>query len=194
MTDTVKNQLQHILNLSTINHSLEILKEESVKNAHIYCKINQLSGQVTGPLIELYLKEKYNMIKNNASLCIGDLQHNNVNIEVKASNGGKNNNKFNYVQLRMNHDCEYLLTAYYISQKNIDTMGELFIFKIKKETLRELILQHGGYAHGTVAQLGRITIQDLEDVTNDKEYAIRPTYGDKCWNDLLPYRVQEDCI
>ena len=194
MTDTVKNQLQHILNLSTIKHSLEILKEESVKNAHIYCKINQLSGQVTGPLIELYLKEKYNMIKNNASLCIGDLQHNNVNIEVKASNGGKNNNKFNYVQLRMNHDCEYLLTAYYISQKNIDTMGELFIFKIKKETLRELILQHGGYAHGTVAQLGRITIQDLEDVTNDKEYAIRPTYGDKCWNDLLPYRVQEDCI
>ena len=64
MTDIVKNQLQHILNQSNINHSVEILKEESVKNAHIYCKINQLSGQVTGPLIESYLKEKYNMTKN----------------------------------------------------------------------------------------------------------------------------------
>ena len=61
MTDFVKNQLQHILNQSNINHSVEILKEESVKNAHIYCKINQLSGQVTGPLIESYLKEKYIM-------------------------------------------------------------------------------------------------------------------------------------
>tara|TARA_Y200000002_G_scaffold382452_1_gene399577 strand:+ start:13463 stop:14047 length:585 start_codon:yes stop_codon:yes gene_type:complete len=194
MTDTVKNQLQYILNLSKVNHSDEILKEESVKHAHIYCKINQLSGQVTGPLIESYIKEKYNMIKNNASLCIGDLQHNNVNIEVKASNGGKNNKKFNFVQLRMNHSCEYLLTAYHISEENIEQMGELFMFKIKKDTLRDLIFQFGGYAHGTIEKLGKITIEDLQDVTNDKEYAIRPSYGDKCWNALLPFRVEENTI
>lgn len=194
MTDIVKNQLQHILNQSNVNHSVEILKEESVKNAHIYCKINQLSGQVTGPLIESYLKEKYNMTKNSASLCIGDLKHKDVDLEIKASNGGKNNNKFNYVQLRMNHKCEYLLTAFYLCPENIETLGELFIFKINKEILRNLILNHGGYAHGTIAQLGAITIQDLEDPTNDKEYAIRPSYGDKCWQALLPHRVQEDCI
>ena len=194
MTDAVKNQLQYILNRSNINHSVEILKEESVKNAHIYCKINQLSGQVTGPLIESYLKEKYNMTKNSASLCIGDLKHKDVDLEIKASNGGKNNNKFNYVQLRMNHKCEYLLTAYYLCSENIETLGELFIFKVNKETLRNLILNHGGYAHGTIAQLGAITIQDLENPTNDKEYAIRPSYGDKCWQTLLTHRVQEDCI
>ena len=194
MSTNVKHRLEHILNLSTVNHSVEILKEESVKNAHIYCKINQLSGQVTGPLIESYLKEKYNMIKNSASLCIGDLKHNDVDLEIKASNGGKNNNKFNYVQLRMNHACEYLLTAYYVCQDNIEMLGELFIFKINKEILRNLILNHGGYAHGTIAQLGAITIQDLEDPNNDKEYAIRPSYGDRCWQALLPHRVQEDGI
>ena len=79
MTDIVKNQLQHILNQSNVNHSVEILKEESVKNAHIYCKINQLSGQVTGPLIESYLKEKYNYpydrFIQSASLCIESVEY-----------------------------------------------------------------------------------------------------------------------
>ena len=94
----------------------------------------------------------------------------------------------------MNHKCEYLLTAFYLCPENIETLGELFIFKINKEILRNLILNHGGYAHGTIAQLGSITIQDLEDSNNDKEYAIRPSYGDKCWQALLPHRVQEDGI
>ena len=26
---------------------------------------------------------------------------------------------------------------------------------------------------------------------NNKEYAIRPKYGDKCWNELLSFRVDE---
>ena len=55
------------------------------------------------------------MDKNNSSLCIGDLCKNKVNYEIKVSNGGKSNNKFNYVQFRLNHDCNYYLIAYYIN-------------------------------------------------------------------------------
>jgi hypothetical protein len=38
--------------------------------------------------------------------------------------------------------------------------------------------------------LGKITSKDL-DKNNNKEYAIRPIYGDKCWNELLRYRIED---
>lgn len=193
--DEIKIRLQKLLMTSSCNdrnsNQREIMKQLSLKDAHIYCKINQLSGQSTGPLIEYYIKNKYEMIKNNSSLCNGDLQHNRTNFEIKVSNGGKENNKFNYVQLRMNHSCEYILTAYHINNDNIETKGELFIFKLTKSNIKLLILKYGGYAHGTKRKLGEITEDDLENPTNDKEYAIRPKYGDKCWHELLHFRVQE---
>jgi hypothetical protein len=191
MDEANKNGLRYILGISKCNHKIEIVKTGSIKQAHIYCKINQLSGQVSGPLIEHYIKEKYCMIKNNASRCNGDLQYNKINYEIKISNGGKENNKFNYVQLRMNHDCVYIFTAYYISVDNIESEGELFIFKLNKEDVKRLIFAFGGYAHGTVKKLGEITEVELNNSANDKEYSIRPKYGDKCWNELLKFRVDD---
>ena len=158
-----KDKLKYVLGLSKCNHKQEIMKQPDLKHAHMYCKINQLSGQVSGPLVENYIKHRYEMTKNKPSLCIGDLQVNQVNLEIKVSTGGKENNKFNYVQLRMNHVCEYILTAYYISEDNIDDLGELFIFKLNKKDIKKMILDYGGYAHGTVKKLGRITETDLDD-------------------------------
>lgn len=189
--DIIKIKLKHILDSSNINHKIQIIKQENLKEAHIYCKIHELSGQVAGPLIEYYIQNKYKMIKNKVSSCIGDLQSNKINIEIKVSNGGKEHCKFNYVQLRMNHNCDYMLTAYYIDYKNLDQLGELFIFKLNKEQLKNIILKYGGYAHGTVQKLGKITKLDLDNKFNDKEYAIRPKYGDKCWNELLPFRIDD---
>lgn len=187
-----KRQLRYILNLSKRDNKVEIMKQPNLKAAHIYCKINQLSGQVSGPLLENYIKMKYDMIKNSSALCIGDLQHNETNLEIKISNGGKDNNKFNYVQLRMNHVCEYLLTAYYMNEDNIETtMGELYIFKLNKADMKRMVLLHGGYAHGTLTKLGKITEEDLNNTENDKEYALRPVYGSKCWEDLLLYRIDD---
>jgi len=185
-------KLKNILNLSKCNHKKEIIKQSSnLKDAHIYCKVNQLSGQISGPLIEYYIKNKYNMIKNNSSLCIGDVKYKNKNIEIKISTGGKENDKFNYVQLRINHDCDYILTAYYISDENLKNSGELFIFRLNKIYMKNIILKYGSYAHGTIKKLGSITNKDLNNPKNDKEYAIRPKYGDNCWCDLLKYRIDD---
>ena len=186
----IKLKLKHILESSKYNHKIEILKQQDLKKAHIYCKINQLAGQILGPLIEHYIKNKYIMIKNNPSLCNGDLKYNKNNFEIKVSNGGQENNKFNYVQLRMNHNCDYILTAYYINYDNVETEGELFIFKLTKINIKSLILKYGDYAHGTKKKLGEITYDDLENPINNKEYSIRPKYGGKCWNELLHFRVQ----
>ena len=166
----------------------------TLKEAHIYCKFNNMSGQFTGPVLEKYIEKKYNMTKNNASSCNGDLKCNDLDVEIKASNGGKENNKFNFVQLRMNHNCEYILTAYYIDYTNLENLGELYIFKLKKENIKQLIKKYGGYAHGTIGELGKITMDDLNDKGNQKEYALRPKYGDKCWNEMLQFRVDEIVI
>jgi hypothetical protein len=189
--DSINKKLEYILECSEINHKVEILKEHSLKDAHIYCKIHNLTGQQTGPSIEKYIKNKYNMLKINASSCCGDLSCNGINFEIKVSNGGKENNQFNYVQIRMNHNCEYILTAYYLSYENLHKNGELFIFRLNKENIKSLILKHGGYAHGTIGELGKITMDDLNDINNKKEYDIRPKYGDKCWKELLQFRVED---
>lgn len=191
-----KIKLKQLLDSSCSNkkHIENIMNLPTLKDAHIYCKFNNMSGQFTGPALEKYIEKKYNMTKNNASCCNGDLKCNELNVEIKVSNGGKENNKFNYVQLRMNHDCEYILTAYYIDYKNLENLGELFIFKLNKQNIKNLIEKYGGYAHGTIGELGEITIEDLNDKENQKEYALRPKYGDKCWNEMLQFRIDEIII
>ncbi len=191
-----KIKLKQLLDSSCSNkkHTENIMNLSTLKDAHIYCKFNNMSGQFTGPVLEKYIEKKYNMTKNNASFCNGDLKCNELNVEIKVSNGGKENNKFNYVQLRMNHDCEYILTAYYIDYTNLENLGELFIFKLNKQNIKQLIEKYGGYAHGTIGELGEITMDDLNDKGNQKEYALRPKYGDKCWNEMLQFRVDEIII
>lgn len=188
----IKILLKNILRSQKIQHKIEIMKEKTIKNAHMYCKIHNLSGQIAGPLIEYFIKNTCDMTKNISSLCNGDLKHNNIDYEIKISNGGQTNDKFNYVQLRMNHVCNYIFTAYYLDDTNIDTLGELFIFKLTKDDIKSLILNYGHYAHGNISKLGQITEDDLNDVNNNKEYALRPKYNDKCWNALLQFRI--DCI
>lgn len=191
-----KIKLKQLLDSSRSNkiHTETIMNLPKLKDAHIYCKYNNLSGQFTGPVLEKFIKIKYNMTKNNASYCNGDLKCNEINIEIKASNGGKENNKFNFVQLRMNHNCVYILTAYYLDYTNLEKLGELYIFKLNKENIKPLIVKYGGYAHGTIGELGEITIEDLNEPTNQKEYALRPKYGDKCWVELLNFRIDEIII
>lgn len=188
-----KLSLKNLLDNSLSNkiHHDKIMGLPTLKDAHIYCKCSNLSGQFTGPILEKFIKKKYNMTKNNASLCCGDLRCNESNFEIKVSNGGKENNKFNYVQLRMNHICEYIFTAYFINYNNLDNLGDLYLFKLNKGNLKKLIIKFGGYAHGTVRELGQITIEDLNDPNNQKEYALRPKYGDLCWIELLKFRIHE---
>jgi hypothetical protein len=192
--NTIKIKLTQVL-LDSFHsnkiHTENIMKLPTLKDAHIYCKCNNLSGQFTGLVLEKYIKIKYKMTKNSASSCKGDLKLNDTNIEIKASNGGKENNKFNFVQLRMNHNCKYILSAYYINFKNLDNLGELYIFKLNKEDIKLLILKYGSYAHGTVIKFGKITMDNLNNTDNLKEYALRPKYGDKCWNELLHFRIYE---
>lgn len=180
---------------SNINHEQEIMKEETLKDAHQYCVTEGVSAQKYGPLIEKYIRVKNKFVKNTASECNGDCSKNNMNAEVKASLGGSKHTKFNWVQLRFSHDIQYyILTAYHLTSDNVDAGGELYVFSIPKDDMLPLIANYGGYAHGTIMEHGAITLQDLKDDKNKKEYALRPSYGDMCWLECMKFRVSEDSL
>jgi len=143
-------KLELILKKSKINHVKEILKNSSIKYAHIYCLINNINGPKAGTLIERYIQEKYQMKKIKSSDCKGDMLYKGINIEIKSSIGGHSHNKFNYVQIRLNHVCDYILTAYYLSNENVKELGKMYIFRLSKSEIKNIIELYGSYAHGSV--------------------------------------------
>ena len=189
------NRLKEHLQSSKNKHDDLILKENTLKNAHIYCIIHNVSAQQYGPLLEKYIITKYNYKKNNASNCTGDCSKDEENIEIKASLGGITHTKFNYVQIRLGQNItSYLLTAYHLTNSNVEDEGMLYIFKIPKTDIKKIIMSYGGYAHGTVKEHGQITLESLNDDGNKKEYALRPLFNDACWNELMKFRIDEKDI
>jgi hypothetical protein len=188
-------RLREHLKVSSIKHKDEIMKLPTLKEAHMYCVLYNLSGQQYGPLLENFIRLKFNYIKNKSKDCIGDCSKDGKNSEVKVSLGGVTHTKFNFVQIRPSHDCDtYIFTAYHLSSENVETEGELYIFKIPKIELKTIVLSYGGYAHGTIKEHGVITLDSMNDETSIKEYAIRPSVNDDCWKELMVFRVSETDI
>lgn len=185
-------RLKDFLTLSKVNHEYEIMKLLTLKEAHTYCVIYSVSSQQYGPLLEKFIRTKFDYIKNKAENCTGDCSKDGKNSEVKVSLGGSTHTKFNFVQIRPSHDCDtYILTAYHLSSENVESEGDLYIFKIPKTDIKPIVVSYGGYAHGTTKEHGKITIDSLNDTKNTKEYALRPTINDECWKALLPFNVHE---
>ena len=184
--------LKEHIRATKVDDFTRIMAMSSFKDAHMYCVINNISSQRYGPLLEHYLIKKYHFSKNSATACNGDCSKDGVRYEVKASLGGKDHTKFNYVQLRPSHAIDYyLFTAYVLTPANVETKGELCIFRIPSPRVKQMILACGGYAHGTIKKNGKITEESLFDNTNIKEYALRPIIGGRLWDDMLTYRVDE---
>jgi hypothetical protein len=190
-TDRVKRLTEH-LTISKVNHEDQIMKLATLKEAHTYCVINGVSAQQYGPFLERFIRTKFNYVKNKAEDCTGDCSKDGKNSEIKVSLGGATHTKFNFVQIRPSHDCEtYILTAYNLSFDNADSEGELYIFKVPKEDIKKFVVSFGGYAHGTIKEHGKITMESLNDEKSKKEYALRPTINDACWEALMPFKVPE---
>jgi hypothetical protein len=185
-------ELKRHLERRRCDHVGGILKEASLKDAHVYCVVNGLSAQQYGPLLERYIIDRYGFEKNHASRCKGDCYKAGVDYEIKASLGGATHARYNYVQIRIAHGVAYyLLTAFHLIDDNVDEEGELYVFKLSKSDMVQLVLAHGSYAHGTTREHARITKASLEDPDSTKEYAVRTTYGGACWKRLLRFRIAE---
>ena len=191
-SESVKRLREH-LSLSKVKHEDQIMKLDTLKEAHTYCVIHGVSAQQYGPLIERFIRTKFNYTKNRAEDCTGDCSKDGKNSEVKVSLGGATHTKFNFVQIRPSHDCDtYILTAYHLSSENVESEGELYVFTVPKSEIKKLVVSYGGYAHGTVKEHGKMTMDSLNDEKNGiKEYALRPTINNDCWKALMAFRVPE---
>lgn len=192
-TDRIARLKEH-LNLAKVIHEDQLMSLNTLKEAHIYCILHGLTAQQYGPLLERFILTKFNYAKNNAKDCIGDCSKNGNNTEVKVSLGGSTHTKFNFVQIRPSHGCDtYILTAYHLTPDNVESEGELYVFKVSKEEIKKIIVAHGIYVHGTIKEQGVITYTSLNEKGN-KEYALRPSFNDVCWKALMLYRVSEESI
>ena len=190
--DRIKRLKEHLF-LSKMKHETHIMKQRTLKDAHTYCVVHNVSSQQYGPILEKYIRTKFNYIKNKSKDCTGDCSKNGKNSEVKVSIGGSTHTKFNFVQIRPSHDCEtYILTAYHLSHENVNREGTLYIFKVPKKQIKKIIVLYGGYAHGTIKEHGIITMNSLNNKSIVKEYALRPTINDKCWKALMTFHINEN--
>ena len=184
--------LKEYLVKCSVNHEEQILQKPTLKEAHIYCLLHSISAQQYGPLLEKYIISKYGFTKLSSSECEGDCSKHGENIEIKTSLGGFHHNKFNFVQIRIAQPIQtYLFTAYHLNSDNVEREGDFYLFRIPKRNMKRLLAQHGGYAHGTLKEHGKITMESLEDETNRKEYSLRPRYMDSCWTELLRFQIEE---
>lgn len=184
------DRLAECLHATKVNHDKQIMALQTLKDAHVYCVVNRIPSQKYGSLIEKYIIKKYNFTKNNPSDAIGDCSKHHMNVEIKTSLGGASRKKFNFVQIRISQNVStYILTAYHLTFDNLNDGGDLYVFRIPKCRMKELIVKYGMYAHGTTQKNGKISMESLCDVTNMKEYALRPSYGSKCWNELVKFRT-----
>lgn len=189
--DRIQKLMEH-LTLAKVKHEDEVLKLATLKEAHTYCVMNNVSPHQYGPLLERFIQVKFKYIKNNAKACSGDISKDGKNVEIKVSLGGVTHAKFNFVQIRLSHLCDsYILTAYHLCEENVESEGELYIFRVTKSDIKNMVVSYGGYAHGTIKEHGKITIDSLNDEKNTKEYALRPTINDDCWDALMPFRISE---
>ena len=123
------------------------------------------------------------MIKNKSSDRIGDAIYKNKNIEIKVSLGTHN---FNYVQIRLDHNIQYYLFTAYVKSED-----KLFKFMIPKDIIKEIVMKYGHYAHGTIKALGPVRTS----IEKPKiEFALRPKYKSKCWNELMKYNCKNELL
>lgn len=175
------NNKKHILN--------EILKAKTLTDKCILARY-YLAPQSTD--FEIICKKDLNIDKplNSTS---GDGRKNNINYEIKISVHSKNS-KINFVQIRPDHNVHfYILIAYNMYDNSLN--GKAYIFKIPSEKIYELIINYGGYAHGTCDALGKITAENIKG--RNCEYALRCNIKSKdsknhnlLWNEFMKYEVE----
>jgi len=113
--------------------------------------------------------------KDNTS---GDAIKNGTKYEIKYS-GHSTEEKFNFNQIRPDHDIHYYVFIGYNLYE--EDLGKVYTFKIPSEIIYNLLIEYGSYTHGTIQEKGPISRSNLKG--NNSEYSLRvssrPTSGTK---------------
>lgn len=159
------------------------IQETNLLRKCILCRY-LLSSNQWAPLLENYIKDKFNIQKpvNNVSGdgCIG-----NKNVEIKVSLGTQDG-EISFVQLRPSHDIQYYIFLVYDLFDG--DLGKNYWFLCRSLELYKLIPEYGKYSHGTISKNGEITINSI--ATPGLEYSLRMNTiksgkSNKLWQHML---------
>ena len=140
---------------------------------------HQING---GPLLETYIKNLFSLKKPINRISGDGRSLNDKNIEIKVSLGDLKG-RFNFVQIRPDHDIDYYIFMCY--NVHDDELGKIYWFLCPSKQLYELLPRYGCYAHGTIQKLGKIVMTNIYG--HNYEYAIRPNpvNNTSLWNKLI---------
>ena len=156
------------------------------------CILNRERNSPNSDVFEKVIKHDL-QLENAPDKMSGDASKNGFNIEIKCSTHAKHST-FNFVQIRPDHNVHfYLFVGYNLwhADGQADALGKEYLFKIPSEDLYNMVVEHGGYAHGSKMVLPAITLATMKG--NGYEYALRvnPNAGKRVlWNKLLKYKVE----
>lgn len=154
------------------------------------CIINRCESSPTSDVFEQVIKHDLKL-ENAPDKMSGDASKNGLNIEIKCSTHAKDSS-FNFVQIRPDHNVHfYLFVGYNLWHADRQALGKEYLFKIPSEDLYNMVVEHGGYAHGSKMVLPAITLATMKG--NGYEYALRvnPNVGKRVlWKKLLKYKVE----
>lgn len=180
------------------SNKLVLEKQQAIKQAYESDDIWEkcvLFRKYTSPQStdsEKLIRHDFN-IGNPADAVSGDGMKNGVNYEIKVSIHDTKC-KTNIRQIRPHHNVDfYIIMAFNVFGGD---RGEAHVFKVPSEKIYELVLEYGGYTHGTVKRNGVITAESIRDKTTDFEYSLsadpnspNSTKSKKLWLELLEYSV-----
>lgn len=132
-------------------------------------------------------------IKNAEDNNSGDGIKNGLKYEIKVSVHDVNC-KVNIRQIRPHHNIDfYIIIAFNLFG---GSKGEAYVFKIPANVIYELVVDYGGYTHGTVSKNGIVTIESISDKGTRHEYSLTAdpnaadgTKSKRLWDIFLEYKV-----
>ena len=168
-------------------NKVKICKDEmDIVRKCLLCRF-YLSSMQWGPLLEKYIKDRFKIGKPLNSTSGDGCSPRKKNIEIKVSLG-TSQGTFNFVQIRPDHNIHYYLFLAY--DVYFGKEGKIYWFLCNAQALYKLIPQFGGYAHGTVAKFGKITLRNMKG--RNMEYALRPSPSSRHGSN--PYKLWQIMI
>ena len=134
----------------------------------ILCKA-YLSSNQWSVLLEQFIKQKFKMSRTQNNVSGDGITNRDFNVEIKVSLGA-DNGQVHFVQIRPDHKVDYYLMLVYNVHEG--KLGSIHWLLCKSEELYALLPEYGGYAHGTIEKLGKITLDNIYG--RNCEYALRP--------------------
>jgi hypothetical protein len=87
----------------------------------------------------------------------------------------------------------YIIVAFNLFE---GSKGEAYLLKIPAKDIYQLVVEYGGYTHGTISKNGVITKESISDKNTRHEYSLtaepNASYGTKSrelWDKLIVYKA-----